>query len=329
MKPFALALTLLVSSGVSLACLPAASSAEDDTNQIRAELDAAKKKLTEEKVLLQYKFAKGETLQWKVEHLGTTETTIQGNTQSSESRSVSTKVWKITGVDSKGNMTLTHSVANVDMWQKLSDRPEIRFNSKKDKEAPPEYKNVAKTIGVPLTTLTFASDGTVVNRGASLRQANLGLGDLVMLLPPKPVKVGSRWHEPAEMRIREKSGRQKTIKTRKQYTLKKIETGVATITVETQVLTPISNSAIKSQLVQQLTNGTIKFDIDAGRILKKEMTWDESVVGFNGPDSMMKYVARYTEDMISATTADASDGKSPPQQNTARANPTDEPALRR
>ena len=72
----------------------------------------------------------------------------------------------------------------------------------------------------------------------------------------------------AEIRIREKDGRQKTIKIRKQYKLMKIETGVATISVETQVLTPVNNSAIKAQLIQQLTNGTIKFDIDAGRILK-------------------------------------------------------------
>ena len=172
MKPFALSLSLLLAFCLSLHCLTPTSTADDEAKKLSAELEAAKKKLTEVRVTLQYKFAKGETLHWKVEHLGATETTIQGNTQTSESRSVSTKVWQITGVDSKGNMTVTHSVANVDMWQKLSDRPEIRFNSKTDKTAPPEYENVAKTIGVPLTTLTFASDGTIVKRGISLRQAN-------------------------------------------------------------------------------------------------------------------------------------------------------------
>ncbi|MDP6061063.1 MAG: hypothetical protein QGH33_19310, partial [Pirellulaceae bacterium] len=154
MKPFALSLSLLLAFCLSLHCLTLTSTADDEAKKLSAELEAAKKKLTEVRVTLQYKFAKGETLHWKVEHLGATETTIQGNTQTSESRSVSTKVWQITGVDSKGNMTVTHSVANVDMWQKLSDRPEIRFNSKTDKTAPPEYENVAKTIGVPLTTLT-------------------------------------------------------------------------------------------------------------------------------------------------------------------------------
>ena len=54
---------------------------------------------------------------------------------------------------------------------------------------------------------------------------------------------------------------------------------------------------MKAQLVQQLTEGTIKFDIDAGRILAKQIDWDETVVGFNGSDSMMKYLARFTEEL--------------------------------
>ncbi len=319
---------LLVLIGLAFSTTTATTAADDGTT-LTDQLQAAKRKVTAQEVTLRYKFKKGESLIWKVEHLGATETTISGNTQTSESRSISTKVWNITGVDSKGNMTLTHSVANVDMWQKLSDRPEVRYNSKKDKQAPSEYQQVAKTIGVPLATITFSGDGTVVQRDNSRRPANLGLGDLVMLLPPKPVKVGSRWHEPAEIRIREKDGRQKTIKTRKQYTLKKIETGIATITVETQVLTPINNSTIKSQLVQQLTNGTIKFDIDAGRILKKQMEWDETVVGFNGPDSMMKYVARYTEEIQDATSASAGPPEQTVAETTARATPDAEPAIRR
>jgi len=86
--------------------------------------------------------------------------------------------------------------------------------------------------------------------------------------------------------------------------------------------------------MQQLTNGTVKFDIDAGRVLKKQMEWDESVVGFNGADSMMKYVARYTEEIQPAsdsevTAAEVSAAEPPPEAATARANPDDEPALRR
>ena len=53
--------------------------------------------------------------------------------------------------------------------------------------------------------------------------------------------------------------------------------------------------AIEAQVVQQMSNGTIKFDIDAGQLISKELQWNESVVGFSGPGSMMTYSARYTE----------------------------------
>ncbi|MEL7266192.1 MAG: hypothetical protein AAFP69_15465, partial [Planctomycetota bacterium] len=51
-----------------------------------------------------------------------------------------------------------------------------------------------------------------------------------------------------------------------------------------------------SQLVQQLSNGTIKFDLDAGHVLSRQLDWDETVVGFQGANSMMEYQARLTEE---------------------------------
>jgi hypothetical protein len=262
--------------------------------------------------LLRYKFAAGETVRWKVVHLGTTETKIKGNTQTAKSRSVSTKCWRVTDVDDAGNMTFTHSVERVEMWQKLSDRPQVSYDSAEDEEAPQEYQHVAQTVGRPLTTVTIQPDGQVVNEGSNAPHLNLaGLGDMVMLLPPKPVRAGSRWYEPAELHVRHEDGRVERIKTRKRYTLKKVLTGVATIEVKTEVLTPVDDPKIESQLMQQLTNGEIRFDVDAGRILSRQIDWDSSVVGFSGADSMMKYLARFTEELLPKRPKTARSGPSP------------------
>lgn len=247
---------------------------------------------------MRYKFQADELIRWKVTHLGTTETTIQGNTQSSKSRSVSTKQWRVTGVDDAGNITFTHSVADVEMWQKLSDRPEVSYNSQTDKEVPSEYEQVASTLGQPLATVVVAPDGQVVKREGTSPALNLGLGEIIMLLPPKAVKVGSRWHEPSEIQARTADRTVKRIKVRKSYTLEKVQTGVASISMRTEVLTPIDDPKLQSQIVQQLTNGTIRFDLDAGRLLSKQMDWDETVVGFNGADSQLKYLARITEELV-------------------------------
>jgi hypothetical protein len=249
--------------------------------------------------LLRYQFTLGETVRWKVTHEATTETRIQGNSQSSKSRSVSTKVWHVDSIDDDGNISFTHSVESVNMWQELSDRPKVGYDSTKDTTVPREYEQVAKTVGVPLTSVTISSEGKLIDRKSSLGQPNFGLGDIVMLLPPKPVKAGSKWTEPAEIQIREANQQVKRIKIRKLYTLKKVQTGVATIEIKTEVLTPIHDASVKAQLVQQIADGTVRFDVDAGRVISRRMDWDESVIGFSGDDSLMEYLARFTEELLS------------------------------
>ena len=285
-----------------------------------------------DKHLLRYKFTKGEQIEWKVTHLATTETKIQGNTQTSKSRSVSTKAWQLLDVDTEGNFTFSHSVTNVNMWQQLSDRPEVRYNSATDREIPLEYQQVAKTVGVPLATVTVSPKGDIVEREGSAANEKFGVGGIVMLLPDKPVTAGSRWYEPSELHTRLPDGRVKKIKIRKNYTLENVQTGVATISVKTEVLTPVNDARIESQLVQQLTDGTIRFDVDAGRVLSKEMNWDETVVGFNGADSMMKYLARFTEELLAAepvASKPQAASTDVPAAETARASRNDKPALRR
>lgn len=284
-----------------VALMPALLSGQESksTKDVAEQLEVAKEKLAPAtEYLLRYKFEPDEIIRWRVTHLGSTETTIQGNTQGSKSRSVSTKLWRVTQVDDEGNITFTHSVDHVEMWQKLSDRPEVNYDSEKDAEAPPEYEQVAKTLGVVLATVTVAPDGQIIKRDGDTPLLNLGLGDIIMLLPPKAVKAGSRWHEPSELQARDASGQVKRIKTRKSYTLEKVQAGVATISVKTEVLTPINDARLQSQIVQQLTNGTIKFDVDAGRLISKQMDWDETVIGFNGADSQLKYLARITEELL-------------------------------
>ena len=73
---------------------------------------------------------------------------------------------------------------------------------------------------------------------------------------------------------------------------------MATIRVATQILTPIHDPAIESQLIQYESAGTVRFDIDAGRILGQQMEVDKGVVGFRGEASSIHYLTRFTEDFL-------------------------------
>jgi hypothetical protein len=252
----------------------------------------------EQRYHLQYKFSPGEVFRCRVTHLTTVETKLRGVAETVQTRSASTKAWKIVGVDPAGNVTFTYTVEDVSMWQQTSGRPEIRYDSAKDEEPPDEYRHVAETVGVSLGTITISPSGEILRRENARPQFNPGIGELTIPLPPEPVQVGASWSKDGELPIRLKDGPVKRIKTRQVYQLQKVQTGVATIAVRTEVLTPVDDPAVQSQLVQRVKRGEARFDIDAGRVLQQQMDIDETVIGFSGADSMMKYLARLSEEML-------------------------------
>ena len=245
---------------------------------------------------LAYKFTAGQTFHTKVLHLVTVATTIKGATQTAKTRSLSTKTWKILSVAENGNITFVHAVDHVDMWQSVTGRQEVTYNSLTDKKPPAGYELVASAVGVPLATVTMDRHGRVLERKNTHSQFNPGIGELTVPLPQQKVKVGTKWSIPDEVKLKQENGQVKKIETLQVYRLEKVETGVATISLETQVITPLNDPKLRSELVQRLQRGTIKFDLDAGHLLHKQLDMSETVIGFNGADSQMEFLARFTEE---------------------------------
>lgn len=256
-----------------------------------------------EEYKLVYKLKAGETIRNKITHLATVDTNVKGVNQVVKTRSVSCKTWQIEKVDAKGNVTLTHAVEWVDLWNKVSDRPEIKYDSRVDEKAPPGYEHVSLSIGQPLATITINAAGRITSRKDTQPTFNPGIGDLTVPLSEQAIKIGGKWHVDEEVKLQDAERRVKEVKVRHQYTLDKVETGVATIYVATQPLTPINDPKFEAQLIQRMQKGTIRFDIDAGRVLSRQMDLDETVIGFSGPDSNMHYVARYTEEPLAEEVA--------------------------
>ena len=129
---------------------------------------------------------------------------------------------------------------------------------------------------------------------------------MVMPLPAEPIAIGDSWNEQSDITIPAENGETKIIKTRLHYTLEKVAGGIATISVATQILTPVNNPLLQVQFAQQMKQGSVRFDIDAGRILSEQLDVDERVLGFNGPDSSVHFVGRFTEEYLPPPTKTAS-----------------------
>ena len=249
--------------------------------------------------LLRYKFHQGEEIRTKVAHIATIETTIGGTTQTTDMKSYSMKLWRVTALEKAGAATIENLVERVDMRNKMSGRQEVRYDSKTDKVAPLEYEDVAKSIGKVLSIVTLDPAGDVLKREDKLaRAAPNGGAILVPPLPKEPIPVGHVWSLPQEVNVSIDEGATKAIQTRQRYELEKVENGIATIAVETQILTPIQDPKIRVQLIQRLSKGHIRFDLAAGRIVGQRTDLDETVLGFSGPDSSMHYVACFAEELL-------------------------------
>ena len=277
-----------------------------------AKLQAAVNKIAGEQTYdLHYRLSPGEKVRWKVVQLQTVETKIRRVESVAKMRSVSKKLWTVSEVDADGNITFVHQVESVDMWSKLDGQDEERYNSETDEKAPPKYEAIAMSVGKPLATITMNRHGGLVKRDQEVMFQAFGLGKFAVPLPDQPVKVGESWQILEDVKVKLDEARTQTIKTRQVYTLQKVEAGLATIDVRTELLTPVNDPKVESQLVQRLTHGTVKFDVDAGRLVSKELNLDKTVIGFSGAESSMSYLARFTEELLPENEAAAATAKKP------------------
>lgn len=270
--------------------------AADPEAQVLQELENAKAELTSSNYLLRYKYQPGETIRYAVEQLVSVDTSIAGNRQQTQLRSRSGRSLKMEAVDpSSGVMQFAHTVEYVDMWSEVTGREAQQYDSRKDKDPPPGYEQVAQNIGKPISTIFMSPLGQIVDRRDLVPQPDLGLGGVSIPFPEAEIPIGFTWNQPLEVKVRLEDQRIKVVKTREVYRLERVETGVATISIKTEVLTPLDDARVKSQIIQRISQGEMRFDIDSGRLLSRQLDWDESVVGFAGADSNMKYLSRFTE----------------------------------
>jgi hypothetical protein len=254
------------------------------------------------KYTLRYTFQPGETVRWEVLQQARVRSTIGETTQVAETVTRSVKAWRVTDTAPDGTATFEHFVERVDMRHKFTGQPEVRYNSVTDDEPPPGYQNVAESVGEVLSVVELSPQGEVLHRERKrVRAAAQNREGLMTIpLPEEPVAIGHTWRFPCTVELPLDNGTIKRVKTLQTFKLCDVKTGVATIEVGTQILTPIHDPAIEAKLVQREQSGTVRFDVDAGRVLRQQMDLDRRVVGFapNNPASSLHYVTRFTEKLL-------------------------------
>ena len=249
-----------------------------------------------EPVTLRYRFRVGDRIDMDVAHRALTETTMNGTTQTVETMTDSRKTWKVAAVDAAGRATLEHSVDDVVMTSRTSDQGEVRWASAGTADPPPGYEGVRQSLGVTLSRLVIDPAGRVLDRRDLRPCPPSSTGDLVVVpLPDEPVTAGAEWTIPQEVVVEAPGAGRKAVKTRLRYRLDRIHDGLATIRVDTTVLTPVDDPRLEARLLERIWDGTIVFDLEAGRVVSRKTGIDRRVVGFGGPQSSVRYKSSLEE----------------------------------
>jgi hypothetical protein len=258
----------------------------------------------EETFLLRYKFNPGMVIRNEVTHLAKNGTRIDSVQQDATSRTVSDKSWTVLEV-SDGMITFDYRIDSIDMAQQINSGDEIRYSSAEPSQDPPlQFVRAAESVGKIVSTIRIDERGLVVARSDVHNPPHMGMGDVTVPLPEAPVSVGATWEIPREMRIDRKDGNFRLVKFREFFKLEKVSAGVATISVRSEPLSTIAEPSEEAQVLQQLSNGTIRFDIDAGRMISKELAWDHQVVAFSGAGSVLEYSARLDDHEVTIEAQD-------------------------
>ena len=261
---------------------------------------AAKKQSAKQgkKYLLQYKFNMGEILRYQVDHSTNIRSTIESTTQQAESKSASVKAWKVTDVLPNGEMEFIHVVEKVKMSNSVPNRGTTEFDSESDQQPPAGFEQAARAVGVPLSLIRISSSGKIIEREEKHPQPPAREDmPITLLLPEKPIAVGGKWNHTYNVTAQRKSGGELKVRTRRVCTLKQVKSGIATIAVEYQILTPV-NPFTESQLVERLTKGTVRFDITKGRVDSQKLNVDRRILGFAGGTSSMHFRSRLEERLL-------------------------------
>jgi hypothetical protein len=259
---------------------------------------AVEESATGEKVKLAYKFRLGDVLRYSVKYSNDIESTIDGTSQQAETMSESIKAWKVTDVLPNGEIEFVHLVEHIRMSNRVPNRAVTDYDSQRDKTPPPGFEQAARAVGVPLSVLRIKPSGEIVARVEKHPQPEVTDDmPITLRLPDGPIAVGEEWDESYDVAVDQKSGAQQQVRTRRVCQLETVQNGIATISVEYQVLTPVS-AFVESQLVERMAKGNVRFDIAKGRIASQQLDVDRRVLGFSGDSSMMHFVSRLEERLL-------------------------------
>jgi hypothetical protein len=242
------------------------------------------------KYLLRYQFQAGESVYFTV-HSETSRKFGQGDSSvPTRDGNDSLKHYRVLSVDENGVAEMELTIDQTRMFAEQG-KTVFRYDSKIDRRAPEGFEALQGTIGRPWLHMTVSARGETSNaatpQGLLVVESHDFLSRVLPVLPEGEIAIGETWRERFTADVPDPEVKKRPVKLLRKYTLSKVDDGIATIDLKTEMITANLTPEQQASVVNRMYDGTIRFDIAKGMYLGRELKIDQTVIGFAGPATTM------------------------------------------
>lgn len=241
-----------------------------------------------ETFLLRYRFTPGEELRYETVNNLTQRGVVGAGAKVDTTKIQQKRVFTVGEVGEDGKAEASMQFEHVRMEiQSNGQEPEIYDSSMPVEKVSKKFQGTARKLAGAAPKFTVFADGTPVSDDGIEQIPDGGHASFMIPLPEHEIAVGDRWKVNLVVSVRLDKGVKRQITLLRTYRLKSVNDGVANIGFSTSVMSQVKAPALKAQLLQATPQGEIKFDVDKGRLLRKEFRFDRMVMGALGPGTML------------------------------------------
>lgn len=308
MKPIRIALSVLALLISAVPLIPAAQ-ADELLPQKDAEATADTSATT---YALRYRFEPGQQLRYVTVQHATTVAVAGENRKLDQSEVEQRRIFSVDYVDKKTNVAqLSMQFEFVRMQIRTNDGEPVVFDTTmKDDDIPSIFRMTSDRLKGSAARYQLNTNGSVVrtnfatvfsdSKTPPVKKAadeNFEIHSFLPPLPDHPIRIGESWNQSHTVKVRVTKDLNREIGILQSFRLTAVSDGIAVIALNSSITSPIRSPLIRGQLIQSTPKGTLHFDIAGGKLLRREMHFDQSVLNAIGENTMLNSFGDYREEL--------------------------------
>lgn len=256
--------------------------------------------------LLRYKFQPDQSVHYDVRDVSELTTRHNAFVETAKNNSEVRRHFRVVSVNAQGVATLELSLDRVKMTAQFGNHPEVKYDSTAKDVPPKQFREVHRAIGTVQARGEFSRTGQLlkvipVGPGAKeIADLSSNTQNPLVVFPEEPVKLQGAWKETLTVDVAVDRTLKRPVKLLRTYKLEKVEDGIAEISLQTVVITPVNDPALEAQLIQRTPGGVVRFDLEKGMLLSRKLTVEDSVIGAFGAQSSVAARSEHLEKLVTA-----------------------------